>query len=199
MHETWVDVIRHGSPEGGSRYRGHGVDDPLSAEGWQQMWAAVGSSRPWQSIYSSPMRRCREFAQQLGAEGGVPLHIVDELKEVGFGSWEGKTKQELQRSDPKGFAAFYQDPIKHPPAGAERLPAFCDRVQVAYQKIVDSTNHERILIVAHAGVMRAILAGVLNLDAEAMYRVTIQNAGILRLLHERGGQVKLELLNGKLA
>ncbi|MEK6748901.1 MAG: histidine phosphatase family protein, partial [Pseudomonadota bacterium] len=42
MHETTVvDMIRHGEPVGGKRYRGH-RDDPLSDIGWRQMREAVG-------------------------------------------------------------------------------------------------------------------------------------------------------------
>jgi len=37
---TTIDLLRHGEPEGGVRYRGDGVDDPLSARAWKQMWAA---------------------------------------------------------------------------------------------------------------------------------------------------------------
>ena len=44
MDDTIIDLIRHGQPQGGSVYRGHGVDDPLSELGWQQMWKAVGDT-----------------------------------------------------------------------------------------------------------------------------------------------------------
>ncbi|MGH8626386.1 MAG: hypothetical protein ACREYC_14335 [Gammaproteobacteria bacterium] len=37
---TFIDLRRHGEAEGGARYRGS-TDDPLTAEGWAQMWAAV--------------------------------------------------------------------------------------------------------------------------------------------------------------
>ncbi len=52
---TQIDVIRHGEPVGGRRYRGHGVDDPLSEKGWQQMWKAVADRSDWQHIAA---RRC---------------------------------------------------------------------------------------------------------------------------------------------
>ena len=38
MSDTVIDLIRHGEPVGGRRYRGH-IDDPLSERGWQQMWS----------------------------------------------------------------------------------------------------------------------------------------------------------------
>ena len=42
MPDTIVDLIRHGEPAGGQRYRGHRVDDPLTEKGWSQMWNSVG-------------------------------------------------------------------------------------------------------------------------------------------------------------
>ncbi len=42
IQNTKIDIIRHGEPIGGPRFRGHGVDDPLSEKGWEQMWNAVG-------------------------------------------------------------------------------------------------------------------------------------------------------------
>ena len=38
--ETTIDLLRHGEPLGGGRYRGQ-MDDALSEKGWQQMWQAV--------------------------------------------------------------------------------------------------------------------------------------------------------------
>ncbi|MHB1590203.1 MAG: histidine phosphatase family protein [Sulfuricella sp.] len=44
MKSTTIDLIRHGEPVGGRRYRGR-TDDPLSEKGWNQMWTAVGDFR----------------------------------------------------------------------------------------------------------------------------------------------------------
>ena len=43
---TTLDLMRHGEPVGGRRYRGR-TDDPLSEKGWNQMWTAVGDYRGW--------------------------------------------------------------------------------------------------------------------------------------------------------
>ncbi|MEW6253578.1 MAG: histidine phosphatase family protein, partial [Planctomycetota bacterium] len=63
---TLIDLMRHGEPVGGRRYRGQ-VDDPLSEKGWAQMRAAVGEAAPWHHVVSSPLLRCREFAETLAA------------------------------------------------------------------------------------------------------------------------------------
>ena len=195
--ELIVDIIRHGEPVGGSRYRGDGIDDPLSERGWEQMRRAIGLQRPWQAVYSSPLRRCSEFAHWLSREHDLPVTIVDDFREVGFGQWEGKTKAELIEADAEAFERFYQDPVKYRPPGAEPLDDFLSRVRTGWRSVVENEQREQLLIVAHAGVMRAILAGVLNLDAAAMYRVVVDNAGIMRIAF-RKDVPNVAWLNGKM-
>lgn len=43
MTGTLIDLIRHGEPAGGRRYRGHGLDDPLTEKGWSQMWMPLAN------------------------------------------------------------------------------------------------------------------------------------------------------------
>jgi probable phosphoglycerate mutase len=197
MNNLIVDIIRHGEPEGGSRYRGYGIDDPLSAKGWEQMWAATGEAMPWQHVFTSPLLRCRAFAEALAGKRNRPVTIVENLKEVGFGNWEGKTKAQLREIDAEGFRGFYQDPVRNRPEGAEKLQDFIRRVQAAYDTIIKQEACGHILIVAHAGVIRAILAGVINLEPEMMYRIMIKNAGIMRINYD-GPTGYLEWLNGRM-
>ena len=58
---TVVDLLRHGEPDGGQKFRGS-VDDPLNVRGWEQMRTAVGNYREWEVIISSPLIRCAAFA-----------------------------------------------------------------------------------------------------------------------------------------
>ena len=70
-----IDLIRHGTPVGGSKYRGHAIDDPLTEQGWQQMYAAIGNYNYWDRIISSPMHRCLDFAEQLSEQHSSQIII----------------------------------------------------------------------------------------------------------------------------
>jgi len=91
---TTLDFLRHGEPVGGKRYCGQ-TDDPLSEKGWPQMCTVTAGARPWMAIVSSPLSRCRAFAEWLAGAAGLPLSIDERLAEVGFGVWEGRTAAEL--------------------------------------------------------------------------------------------------------
>jgi probable phosphoglycerate mutase len=194
--ETIIDLLRHGEPEGGSRYRGHGVDDPLSERGWSQMWEAVGDHCPWQVIVSSPLRRCRAFAEALAERHGLPVRVDDRFREIGFGSWEGCGREQLQHERPEEYAAFYRDPVHARPPGAEDLDAFIRRVVAGYEELVQANEGRHCLLVSHAGVMRAILAHVVQAKPAGLYRMNIANAGISRIRHRRFGP-ELEFMNAR--
>ncbi|HRK78542.1 MAG TPA: histidine phosphatase family protein, partial [Thiobacillus sp.] len=105
---TTLDLLRHGEPVGGRRYRGQ-IDDPLSEKGWAQMHAAVGDAVPWTRVVASPLLRCRAFAETLAGRHGLPLAVDARLKEVGFGEWEGKSAAEIEQDAPGTLARFKAD------------------------------------------------------------------------------------------
>ncbi|MCP5142760.1 MAG: alpha-ribazole phosphatase family protein [Chromatiales bacterium] len=187
MQDTVIDLIRHGEPVGGRAFRGHGIDDPLSEKGWSQMWAAVGDANHWDVIVTSPLARCRAFADQLGARHALPVHVDDKLREVGFGSWEGRTPDELQADSSAGYDAFYADPVNNRPAGAEPLPDFGARVAAAIDDILFAHATRRVLVVAHAGVIRAALGHAMQTAPAVWYRARVDNAGLTRLRATRHG------------
>lgn len=188
MSQTIVDLIRHGEPIGGSLYRGHSIDDPLSEIGWQQMWQAVGNYSQWQSIVSSPLLRCRVFAEQLAAKYDIPIQIEPDFKEVGFGSWEGLTRAQVKQNNLQEYLDFYNDPVNKRPAGCEDLNVFIQRVISSYEKIVEQYKGQHILVVAHAGVIRAILAHIVYAPPKGIYNFKIENAGISRI-HAQNNQI----------
>ncbi|MDX2507362.1 MAG: histidine phosphatase family protein [Gammaproteobacteria bacterium] len=191
-----IDLIRHGSPIGGNIYRGHSIDHPLSEKGWEQMRHAVGDYNQWDHIISSPMIRCHDFALELSQRHNIPLHIINELKEVGFGQWEGKTASEIDRQE---YQNFYHDPLNNRPAGSEPLEDFINRVVQSWKTLLKEYHGKHLLIVAHAGVIRAVIAHILYSEVMGMYKISVENGKICRIeITQRSGPV-LKLLNGQLS
>lgn len=182
---TTLDLMRHGEPVGGRRYRGQ-VDDPLSEKGWAQMRDAVGDAAPWTRIVSSPLLRCRAFAESLAVRHGLPLAFDDRLKEVGFGEWEGRDAAEIEATWPGSLARFKADPIGARPAGAEALEGFHARVAAALDALASGHAGEHLLVVGHAGVMRMALAWALQIPLARAYRIEVASASLTRLRIEAG-------------
>jgi alpha-ribazole phosphatase len=188
--ETQIDLLRHGEPVGGARYRGQ-RDDALSEKGWQQMWRAVAGGSGWQQIVTSPMRRCNSFAFALGERLHLPVHEEPRFREVGFGEWEGRTRIELEALVPGQVARFLRDPVNSRPPGAEPLAEFTGRVQAGFVDLLERFAGQSVLVVAHAGVIRAVMAYVLEVPPERMYRIHVANAGLSRIRTDRDRQFYL--------
>jgi len=189
---TKIDVIRHGEPVGGRRYRGYGVDDELTETGWLQMRDAVPQDPPWQHIVSSPLKRCLEFSQELADDLLIQCSVDDRVKEIGFGVWEGKTPEDILAEDPEALNHFYADPVNNRPQGAEPLATFSQRVWGAYQDIVTQHEGKHVLVVGHAGVARAVTANILKMSLDDVYsRLRIEYGGIISSTVDQGKPPKL--------
>ena len=179
MSDTRIDIIRHGEPEGGRRYRGHSVDDPLSKLGWQQMWNAVPEKPSWDHIISSPLSRCQRFAEALAETLSIEVSSEDNLKEIGFGSWEGRSPEDIKTNEGDALQRFLKDPVNNRPPGAEPLESFAERVWTVYQDTLTKHHGQHILIVAHAGVIRAISSKILGMSLDDVYsKLKIEYAAI---------------------
>jgi len=186
--KTLVDLIRHGEPVGGRKYRGQS-DDPLSDKGWRQMREALAGHRPWQAVITSPLSRCRAFAEELATDLQLPLHVDDRWQEIGFGDWEGRTADELRAADPEILHRFWQDPEAHRPPGAEPVQVFYQRVRAAWDDLLATHRGSHSLVVCHAGVIRMSLLHLLGYPLQHVFRVQVSNAGITRFeLEQLQGQ-----------
>lgn len=177
---TFIDLMRHGLPVGGTRYRGQ-LDDPLSEQGWQEMWSTVGDHAPWSRIVSSPLKRCRDFAEQLAQRHALPLQIEQDFREVSFGDWEGMAVAEVMETQAQAVRRYWQDPLTCTPPNGEPLSEFCARVACAWDALATSAEAEHVLLVAHGGVIRAVLAHVLQMPIANVLRLEVPSAAISRI------------------
>ncbi len=181
---TRIDLLRHGEPRGGNRYRGS-LDDPLSDTGWRQMRQTVGDHAPWQGVVTSPLRRCADFARSLGERLEIPVTVDERLREMSFGTWEGRTAAEIMRFDGDHLTRFWQNPLKNPPPQGEHLHTVHQRVTAAWQALIDGNPNRHLLLVAHGGVIRTIIAHALGISLEHLSRITVPYACLTRLHVER--------------
>jgi alpha-ribazole phosphatase/probable phosphoglycerate mutase len=148
------------------------------------MDAAVSGQSPWQRIYTSPLRRCSAFARALGQRHASAVVEDARLQELGYGAWEGLTPEELRRQDPGQLTRFFNDPLAHQPAGAEPLVEFQQRVLAAWADILRQSGGEHVLVVAHAGTLRAVIGHVLGMPLQNMFRINIGYAAMIRIRSE---------------
>lgn len=163
---TIIDLIRHGEPVGGPMFRGS-KDDPLSAQGWRQMQAAIADDERWDVVLSSPMLRCIRFAETVAERLAIPLQTDDRLREIGFGEWEGMTVEAIKAHyGASCLARFWADAEANPPPGGERLSRFQQRIAAAWQDWTRQLAGQRVLLVCHGGVIRVVVGEVMGVPQE---------------------------------
>jgi alpha-ribazole phosphatase len=196
---TTVDLLRHGEPEGGQKFRG-AVDDALSLHGWEQMRATVGDYRDWQVIVSSPLIRCAAFARELAERLDRPLEIVPEFVELSFGVWEGRSVADVNATDPLTLARFWRDPVAHPIPGGEPVADFDRRVGRAWDALLERHRGRHLLLVAHGGIIRMVLRQLLEIPVRRIWRIEVPFAAISRIRQHRDPDAEPHLVfhNGRL-
>ncbi|MGZ3632655.1 MAG: histidine phosphatase family protein [Candidatus Limnocylindrales bacterium] len=162
---TDLVLVRHGETTGHAENRYAGLSEvDLSPLGLEQVarLAAWASSAELAAIWSSPRRRALASASPCAASTGLRLQVDARLRELDFGAGEGLTAQEMRERFPAAMAAFDIDPVAdHLPGGEDPLEAVA-RFVACLHDIADRTPEGRVLVVAHATVMRLALCRFLG-------------------------------------
>ncbi len=163
-----LDLLRHGEPKGGRLYRGN-QDDALTDKGWQQMLDST-QNKTWDFIATSPLVRCADFAEHLSVTQSTPWQIFNGFEELSFGDWQGRSASEIGQGIVDQFKA---DPLNHKPPNAEELIDFQARVLLEFEKILNNKQHQSVLIIAHAGVIRVIKSYLAQLPIEKIFTIEV--------------------------
>ncbi len=175
-------LARHGQSVSNAIRRFQGVQDvPLSELGERQaaaLAASLGRRRP-HHVYSSPLARAQRTAEIVVDKLGAPLTLVDDLRELSLGEWEGRTVQEIRTLPGDPYSRWVRDPVLHAPVGGEPLAAVQRRVLRAMDGIAQAhPDGETVLVVCHGGVISAYLAHCLGLPLSSIWRLTLGNCSL---------------------
>ncbi|MCG5493075.1 histidine phosphatase family protein [Ectothiorhodospira variabilis] len=207
MSSSYIDLMRHGETTGGFAFRGS-LDDALTDLGRARMQAGHDRHGPWQQIISSPLRRCLAPARDWSRDAGIPLQEESRLREMHFGTWEGRTAADLMESEPEALGKFWQDPLNHIPPGAEPLVDFRERVLQAWQEALARVEAGPQLLVTHGGVIRLILLHVQQRPLSDLLKLDVPHACVYRIHLQEGvgvssvsalGAVDMEVESGDCA
>ncbi|ROO23951.1 phosphoglycerate mutase [Salinisphaera orenii MK-B5] len=177
---TTIDLLRHAECEGGAIFRGS-RDVALAAAGWARLRRVAAGVPDWQWVTSSPLIRCRAFAEALAAERGLACSVDARFREMSFGAWEGRPVADVWAEDETAASAWLADPEAHPPPGGEALAAVRARAREGFDDRIDAARGSHGVIVTHGGLMRALLGDLLAMPGTAIQRLATPYACLSRL------------------
>ena len=137
-----------------------GADVPLSAAGLAASRAlapALAAGR-LDAVCCSPLQRARVLAEDVAARANVPLLVEPAFRELDRGDWTGLSQAELEARWPGALARYTADPEAGAAPGGERESQLAARVWAALLPLVAPRMGQRLVLVAHAHVLRVITA-----------------------------------------
>jgi broad specificity phosphatase PhoE len=182
-------LVRHGQTtfnvEG--RLPGQMEGVALTDEGRRQAYrAAVAlSGVPISAVVSSPLERALETARAIAKGGALEVRLESQLMDTHVGRWTGMKIDDIKKADP-AWSAFVEHPDQ-PPEGVESLADVQRRAVAVCERILaDPGLGNFIVLVAHADVVKVILAHYMRIHLDTLRHVYIGNASISALaFHER--------------
>ncbi|MBW2500246.1 MAG: histidine phosphatase family protein [Deltaproteobacteria bacterium] len=163
---TSLLLVRHGQTpwNAAGRWQGH-ADPGLSELGRDQAAELAAALRHeleggWARIVSSDLRRARETAGILADSLGLAIETDARLRELDVGAWTGLTRSEIEARDLERLTAFESgEPTIRAGGGETRLEIRL-RARALVGHVAERHAGQRLIVVTHLGVIRALLPGV---------------------------------------
>jgi alpha-ribazole phosphatase len=174
-------LVRHAEAEQSAWGRCYGsLDVGLSTGGHAQaeVLASVLEPEPVEAVVSSPRRRAVDTATPIAHRRGLEVEIVPDLRELDFGELEGRTYDEIAGSLPELYAAWMTHPTGVRFPGGESYAELRARSVAAVAVLRRGASTGTVVVVTHGGVVRSVLADVLGLPDERIFRLAIDPASL---------------------
>ena len=159
----------------------------LSADGERQavMLAQRLAKTPVRAIYTSPLERARETAAPIARSLALSVQVAEELNELDFGDWTGRSLEELDRLDEWHRFNVFRSGTRAPNGelmleAQARIVALMERLRVRH-------SSGQVALVTHGDVIRSALLHYLGMPIDLFQRIEISPASVSAVVLEAHG------------
>jgi probable phosphoglycerate mutase len=177
--DLWL--VRHGATDWTRTGQHTGRTDlPLCADGRREAVALVKplDRQRFAAAFTSPLSRARETARIAGF---ADADVLDDLREWDYGAYEGRTTAEIRAEQP-GWSVW-----KDPVLDGESLDAVGVRAAGVVERCAEVEG--RVVLFAHAHVLRILAAVALGLPPTAGQFLALDSGSISVVGHEHDYRV----------
>lgn len=175
-------LVRHGETEWNKlgRFQGH-EDIKLNERGLAQARETAIAAIEWghSAIYTSPLTRTVQVAEEIARVTPMPVSKEPGLKELSLGDLEGVTGEEMRQGWPEVFSAWRTNPEQVLMPNGESLSQLRDR---AWQSILDieqkHSADESLLVISHNFAIRSIVGELLGVPLHNFHRMSLSLASV---------------------
>lgn len=176
-------IVRHGQTAYNREFRNQGrADIELDEVGVEQAQCLANALAEFEpdAIYSSPLKRASATAEVIARAREV--HLDPRLAERDYGSWEGKTRDEIALEDEESHTLYRADPVTSASGGGETgIDVFMRSVAFLHDLFA---RHEAgdIVVVTHGGSGSALIAALLNGSPATADCFRLSNCSVTEIL-----------------
>ena len=188
---TTLIFVRHGetawSRTRDFRFRGR-RDIPLTEQGVKQAQAAGArlQDENISTIYSSPLRRARDTANEIARFRNIQVKDHSGFIDLNFGNWQGEQHNKLQEEHPELYDRWLNKPHTMEFPEGETLAVVRKRIEDALTDLVTRHENETIVIATHGAVLRVLLCFLHDVGNEHYWKFTIDNCAFIIVKFEHG-------------
>ncbi|MSO16934.1 MAG: bifunctional RNase H/acid phosphatase [Candidatus Planktophila sp.] len=172
---TFIYFVRHGetvlTPT--RKFSGTGAPDPeLMQDGLDQaeLVAEEAVKLGAEVLIASPLNRTRQTAEAIARTTGLEIIFDEAWFELSFGSWDGKSIEEVKAEEPDAYQAWLNS-TAYAPGGGESYDQATVRIEEALEKLVAEYPGKKIIVVTHNGVIKTAVRLAIGAPAEAVFHV----------------------------
>ena len=182
-----ICLLRHGKTVLSGKYCGAG-DVALAEEGCRQIVeiAPLVKTLGANHCFLSPMLRCRHSFELLDLRQS--FSVMDDLREIDFGDWEGMGFDEISNKYPEKVAQWIEMKEHFTFPQGEKILDFSARIGGCIKKITAS-GYDKVLVVCHGGVIRHALCHLLGLHCSKADCFEIGEGSLSMVTYDSGYSV----------
>jgi broad specificity phosphatase PhoE len=177
-------LLRHAETEWNRERRFQGWRDvPLSATGREQAESAARllAATRIDAVWSSPLARARDTAAIIAAPHRLAVQESEAFREMGFGDWEGLTREEVRERYPDAHRAWAESPHEAAWPGAEPLAAVRVRALAGLEALRAAYTGQTVCLVSHGITGRLLILEALGLGPDRLWSFQLSSTGISEL------------------
>lgn len=176
-----IYIVRHGQTEWNllGKTQGHGNSD-LTPKGIEQaeLLADSMTKYPIDYIYSSDLGRAYQTAEIIGNKLNIEVEKTEALREMNFGTWEGRIIKDIIAEDPELYKMWRNEPHLAKIPQGETLSQIKERTDAFIKEINEKYDGKHIVLVTHSLCARIMLLSFLDSDVKNIYRINQANTAL---------------------
>jgi probable phosphomutase (TIGR03848 family) len=175
-------LLRHAVTEQtGARLSGWTPGLHLSEAGREQAEALAGrlAPVPVDALYASPLERCQETAAALAEAKDLKVRTLEDVGEVRYGSWTGRTLKELAREPLWKIVQATPSAARFP--DGESIFEMQARAVLAVERLREAHPAQAVAVCSHADVIKALVCHYLGMHLDLFQRVVVSPASVTAL------------------